>query len=74
MKTKLITLTWRGCASVDPRFSSSMLSWSIADIRTREYSTRVSPHYLLFCYINSENLRLLICKIGFLFFYIFIKN
>lgn len=42
MKTKLITLTWRGCASVDPRFSASMLSWSIADIRTREYSTRVS--------------------------------
>lgn len=46
MKTKLITLTWRGCASVDPRFSSSMLSWSIADIRTREYSTRVSLLFL----------------------------
>lgn len=56
MKTKLITLSWRGCASVDPRFSASMLSWSIADIRTREYSTRVSFIIVfVYNYINLEN-------------------
>ncbi|XP_062711984.1 TBC1 domain family member 1 isoform X2 [Aedes albopictus] len=36
MKTRLTTLTWRGSASVDPRFSASMLPWSIADIRNHE--------------------------------------
>lgn len=41
MKTKLISLTWRGFASVDPRFSAAMLSWSIADIYTRDSFERV---------------------------------
>ncbi|XP_053661364.1 TBC1 domain family member 4 [Anopheles marshallii] len=36
MKTRLTTLTWRGSASVDPRFSAAMLPWSIADIRNHE--------------------------------------
>ncbi|XP_058456005.1 TBC1 domain family member 1 isoform X2 [Malaya genurostris] len=36
MKTRLTALTWRGSASVDPRFSASMLPWSIADIRNHE--------------------------------------
>lgn len=44
MKTKLITLTYKGSGSVDPRFSFSMLPWTIADInsRNRERFTRVS--------------------------------
>ncbi|XP_055550464.1 TBC1 domain family member 1 isoform X2 [Wyeomyia smithii] len=36
MKTRLTTLTWRGSASVDPRFSAAMLPWSISDIRNQE--------------------------------------
>lgn len=49
MKTRLTTLTWRGSASVDPRFSASMLPWSIADIRNHEsyvtvrYATKNFP-------------------------------
>lgn len=41
MKTKLISLTWRGFASVDPRFSAAMLQWSIADIYTRDSFEKV---------------------------------
>lgn len=41
MKTKLISLIWRGSASVDPRFSAAMLPWSIADIYTRDSFERV---------------------------------
>lgn len=45
MKTRLTTLTWRGSASVDPRFSASMLPWSIADIRNHESYVTVSIPY-----------------------------
>lgn len=54
MKTKLTSMVWRGSASVDPRFSSSMLKWSIADIRNRETSQKVSVNYT-----SSENLCLI---------------
>lgn len=42
MKTKLISMQWRGCASVDPRFSAAMLPWTIADIYSREQFSNVS--------------------------------
>ncbi|GAB0095009.1 uncharacterized protein DMENIID0001_103350 [Sergentomyia squamirostris] len=42
MKTKLITLLWRGSASVDPRFSAPMLKFIIQDIINREISVRLS--------------------------------
>lgn len=42
MKTKLISMQWRGCASVDPRFSAAMLPWTIADIYSRDQYTNVS--------------------------------
>lgn len=42
MKTKLISMQWRGAASVDPRFSAAMLPWTIADIYSREQYTNVS--------------------------------
>lgn len=42
MKTKLISMQWRGSASVDPRFSAAMLPWTIADICNREQYTNVS--------------------------------
>lgn len=42
MKTKLISMQWRGSASVDPRFSAAMLPWIIADIYNREQYTNVS--------------------------------
>lgn len=42
MKTKLISLTWRGSASVDPRFSAAMLPWAIADICSRDFYEKVS--------------------------------
>lgn len=46
MKTKLVSLTWRGTASVDPRFSASMLSWSVSDICTRDTHDKVThPAY-----------------------------
>ena len=41
MKTKLISLMWRGSVSVDPRFSAVMLPWSIVDIRNRELYNKV---------------------------------
>lgn len=48
MKTKLVQLIWRGEASVDPRFSSFMLPWTLADIRNYDtfarVSTQQSPH------------------------------
>ena len=42
MKTKLISMQWRGSASVDPRFSAAMLPWTISDICSREQYTNVS--------------------------------
>ncbi|XP_055847242.1 TBC1 domain family member 4 isoform X2 [Episyrphus balteatus] len=42
MKTRLITLTYRGSASVDPRYSAAMLPWTINDIRSMENYTRLS--------------------------------
>lgn len=42
MKTRLVALTWRGSASVDPRFSAAMLPWTINDIRTRESFQKLS--------------------------------
>lgn len=42
MKTKLISMTWLGSASVDPRFSASMLRWSVADIRNRDTAQKVT--------------------------------
>lgn len=42
MKTKLISMQWRGSASVDPRFSAAMLPWTIADIYSYEQYTNVS--------------------------------
>ncbi|XP_059618603.1 uncharacterized protein LOC132263053 [Phlebotomus argentipes] len=42
MKTKLVSLLWRGSASVDPRFSAPMLKWSIQDIINREIFIRLS--------------------------------
>lgn len=44
MKTKLISMQWRGCASVDPRFSAAMLPWTIADIYSREQYSNVSKY------------------------------
>lgn len=41
MKTKLVQLVWRGESSVDPRFSSFMLPWTLADIRNHDNYTRV---------------------------------
>lgn len=45
MKTKLIAMQWRGSASVDPRFSSAMLPWSIADIYSRDQFLNVSSKF-----------------------------
>ncbi|XP_063695623.1 TBC1 domain family member 4 isoform X2 [Culicoides brevitarsis] len=42
MKTKLVQLVWRGESSVDPRFSSFMLPWTLADIRNHDNHTRLS--------------------------------
>lgn len=42
MKTKLISMRWRGTASVDPRFSPAMLPWIVADIYSREICEQVS--------------------------------
>lgn len=41
MKTKLISMQWRGSASVDPRFSAAMMPWTIADICSREQYSNV---------------------------------
>lgn len=48
MKTKLISMQWRGSASVDPRFSAAMLPWTIADICNREQYTNVSRKLMAF--------------------------
>lgn len=50
MKTKLISMQWRGCASVDPRFSAAMLPWTIADIYSREQYTNVSQMKGIRCF------------------------
>ncbi|XP_034665463.1 TBC1 domain family member 4 isoform X1 [Drosophila subobscura] len=42
MKTRLVSLTYRGSASVDPRYSASMLPWTINDIRSTESHTKLS--------------------------------
>uniref|UniRef100_A0A1B0EYA1 Rab-GAP TBC domain-containing protein n=2 Tax=Lutzomyia longipalpis TaxID=7200 RepID=A0A1B0EYA1_LUTLO len=42
MKTKLISMLWRGSASVDPRFSAPMLKWSLQDIINRDIYIRLS--------------------------------
>uniref|UniRef100_A0A336MD89 CSON013817 protein n=1 Tax=Culicoides sonorensis TaxID=179676 RepID=A0A336MD89_CULSO len=42
MKTKLVQLIWRGESSVDPRFSSFMMPWTLADIRNHDNFTRLS--------------------------------
>ncbi|EDW25120.1 GL24514 [Drosophila persimilis] len=42
MKTRLVSLTYRGSASVDPRYSASMLPWTINDIRSTESYTKLS--------------------------------
>ncbi|KRG00533.1 TBC1 domain family member 4 isoform X2 [Drosophila mojavensis] len=56
MKTRLVTLTYRGSASVDPRYSASMLPWTINDIRSTESYTKLSvgiEHGILESY-NSD--------------------
>ncbi|TMW50431.1 hypothetical protein DOY81_004484 [Sarcophaga bullata] len=42
MKTRLVSLTYRGSASVDPRYSAAMLPWTINDIRSTESYTKLS--------------------------------
>ncbi|EDX11769.1 GD19811 [Drosophila simulans] len=42
MKTRLVSLTFRGSASVDPRYSASMLPWTINDIRSTESYTKIT--------------------------------
>ncbi|XP_037942464.1 TBC1 domain family member 1 isoform X2 [Teleopsis dalmanni] len=42
MKTRLVSLTYRGSASVDPRFSAAMLPWTINDIRSTDSYTKLS--------------------------------
>lgn len=49
MKTRLVSLTYRGSASVDPRYSAAMLPWTINDIRSTESYTKVSS------FINIKN-------------------
>lgn len=51
MKTKLIAMQWRGSASVDPRFSSAMLPWSIADIYSRDQFLNVSSKHNIKCLV-----------------------
>ncbi|KAH8381751.1 hypothetical protein KR093_011657 [Drosophila rubida] len=56
MKTRLVSLTYRGSASVDPRYSASMLPWTINDIRSTESYTKLSvgiEHGILESY-NSD--------------------
>ncbi|KMZ01703.1 TBC1 domain family member 4 isoform X2 [Drosophila simulans] len=56
MKTRLVSLTFRGSASVDPRYSASMLPWTINDIRSTESYTKLSvgiEHGILESY-NSD--------------------
>ncbi|KQS38470.1 TBC1 domain family member 4 isoform X2 [Drosophila erecta] len=56
MKTRLVSLTFRGSASVDPRYSASMLPWTINDIRSTESHTKLSvgiEHGILESY-NSD--------------------
>lgn len=50
-------MQWRGCASVDPRFSAAMLPWTIADIYSREQFTNVSKKvfYMLELYRYTRN-------------------
>ncbi|KAI8129594.1 TBC1 domain family member 1 [Lucilia cuprina] len=42
MKTRLVSLTYRGSASVDPRYSAAMLPWTINDIRSTESYSKLS--------------------------------
>lgn len=58
MKTKLISMQWRGSASVDPRFSAAMLPWTIADICNREQYTNVSKSDGKFTQINNAHIHL----------------
>lgn len=55
MKTKLISMQWRGCASVDPRFSAAMLPWTIADIYSREQYSNVSTDAYNFILIIAHS-------------------
>ncbi|XP_067615044.1 TBC1 domain family member 4 isoform X2 [Eurosta solidaginis] len=42
MKMRLVSLTYRGSASVDPRYSAAMLPWTINDIRSTESYSKLS--------------------------------
>lgn len=55
MKTKLVQLVWRGESSVDPRFSSFMLPWTLADIRNHDNFTRVRilSREIVTCHISD---------------------
>ncbi|XP_017847705.1 TBC1 domain family member 4 isoform X2 [Drosophila busckii] len=56
MKTRLVSLNYRGSASVDPRYSATMLPWTINDIRSTESYTKLSvgiEHGILESY-NSD--------------------
>lgn len=69
MKTKLIAMQWRGSASVDPRFSSAMLPWSIADIYSRDQFLNVSSDVIkceFFCYLINKYIKIWNAIRGFL--------
>lgn len=72
MKTKLISMQWKGCASVDPRFSATMLPWTVADIYSREQYSSVSFQITYFAntYLYSESLNALLTTT--IFFYKFL--
>lgn len=55
MKTKLISMQWRGSASVDPRFSAAMLPWTIADIYSREQYNNVGEIHCYRWWIASSS-------------------
>lgn len=55
MKTKLISMIWRGSASVDPRFSAAMLPWTLNDIYSHEQYTNVSGIRMYFAYTKYSN-------------------
>jgi len=54
MKTRLVSLTYRGSASVDPRYSASMLPWTINDIRSTESYTKVSKVTIVFNFCSYK--------------------
>lgn len=56
MKTRLVALTHRGSATVDPHYSAAMLPWTINDIRSIGIHNKVSYPFTY----SSSNLQFLI--------------